>query len=100
LSEQNGLSDKWELTTLDKVVSPLRISVHPTDRPELPYIGMEHVEPETMRLVSTGSAEEMKSNARLFRPGDVLYGRLRPYLNKVYRPNFEGLCSAEFIVFP
>jgi type I restriction enzyme S subunit len=42
----------------------------------------------------------MKSNARLFRPGDVLYGRLRPYLNKVYRPNFEGLCSAEFIVFP
>ena len=30
----------------------------------------------------------------------MLYGRLRPYLNKVVRPDFDGLCSAEFIVFP
>ena len=29
-----------------------------------------------------------------------MYGRLRPYLNKVLRPAFEGLCSSEFIVFP
>jgi type I restriction enzyme S subunit len=42
----------------------------------------------------------MKSSAVHFKPGDVLYGRLRPYLNKVYRPSFEGLCSAEFIVLP
>jgi type I restriction enzyme S subunit len=42
----------------------------------------------------------MKSSAVHFKPGDVLYGRLRPYLNKIYRPNFEGLCSAEFIVLP
>lgn len=42
----------------------------------------------------------MKSSAVHFKPGDVLYGRLRPYLNKVHRPTFEGLCSAEFIVLP
>jgi type I restriction enzyme S subunit len=42
----------------------------------------------------------MKSSSVHFYPGDVLYGRLRPYLNKVIRPDFEGLCSAEFIVFP
>ncbi len=34
-----------------------------------------------------------------FDPGDVLYGRLRPYLNKVCRPTFSGLASAEFITF-
>jgi len=42
----------------------------------------------------------MRSNAVHFQPGDVLYGRLRPYLNKVTSLEFEGLCSAEFIVFP
>ncbi|MBL1146179.1 MAG: restriction endonuclease [Proteobacteria bacterium] len=42
----------------------------------------------------------MKSNASRFYAGDVLYGRLRPYLNKVAQPNFDGLASAEFIVFP
>ncbi|MBS0165295.1 MAG: hypothetical protein JSR29_04380 [Nitrospira sp.] len=53
-----------------------------------------------MKLLGTVPAASMKSSAVHFQPGDVLYGRLRPYLNKVYRPEFEGLCSAEFIVFP
>jgi type I restriction enzyme S subunit len=61
---------------------------------------MEHIEAHTMRLLGTVSAATMKSSAVHFQAGDVLYGRLRPYLNKVYRPDFEGLCSAEFIVFP
>jgi type I restriction enzyme S subunit len=42
----------------------------------------------------------MRSSAAYFGSGDVLYGRLRPYLNKVYKPGFEGLASAEFMVFP
>ena len=42
----------------------------------------------------------MKSAANVFRGGDVLYGRLRPYLNKIYRPDFDGMCSSEFIVIP
>jgi len=53
-----------------------------------------------MRLLGTVPARTMRSSAVHFQPGDVLYGRLRPYLNKVYRPDFEGLCSAEFIVLP
>lgn len=61
---------------------------------------MEHVEAHTMRLLGTVPAGKLKSAAVHFKPGDVLYGRLRPYLNKVYRPHFEGLCSAEFIVLP
>ena len=61
---------------------------------------MENVEAHTMKLLGTVPAGNMKSSAVHFQPDDVLYGRLRPYLNKVYRPDFEGLCSAEFIVFP
>ena len=53
-----------------------------------------------MRLLATVPAGEMKSAGVHFQVGDVLYGRLRPYLNKVLRPLFEGLSSAEFIVFP
>ncbi len=52
-----------------------------------------------MRLIGTVPAGEMKSSAEYFEPGDVLYGRLRPYLNKVFLAGFEGLCSAEFIAF-
>jgi len=59
---------------------------------------MEHVEAQTMKLLGSVPATAMKSSSVLFQPGDVLYGRLRPYLNKVARPTFHGLCSAEFIV--
>lgn len=89
-----------DLLPLGEVVRPTRPRVKPVDYPGLPFIGMEHVEAHSMKLLGTVPAGTMKSSAVHFKPGDVLYGRLRPYLNKVYRPTFEGLCSAEFIVLP
>jgi type I restriction enzyme S subunit len=58
---------------------------------------MDNVEAHTMRLLGTVPAGTMRSNATHFFPTDILYGRLRPYLNKVLAPTFEGLASAEFI---
>lgn len=84
---------------LGKVVQPDRPRISPSEMPHLPFIGMEHVEAHTMRILGSVPSSEMRSSAVHFQSGDVLYGRLRPYLNKVCRPNFEGLCSAEFIVF-
>lgn len=89
-----------QVLPLGEVVKPTRPRVKPSDHPNLPFIGMEHVEAHSMKLLGTVPAATMKSSAVYFKPGDVLYGRLRPYLNKVYRPTFEGLCSAEFIVLP
>jgi type I restriction enzyme, S subunit len=85
---------------LREFVVPRREKVHPQDALHLPYIGMEQVEAHTMRLLGTVEASSMKSSANRFFPGDVLYGRLRPYLNKVYLATFEGICSPEFIVMP
>jgi type I restriction enzyme S subunit len=42
----------------------------------------------------------MRSASSRFECGDVLYARLRPYLNKVWRADRDGLCSGEFIVLP
>lgn len=68
--------------------------------PTARYIGMEHVEAHTNKILATVSASSMASSAAVFAAGNVLYGRMRPYLNKVVRPEFSGLASAEFIVFP
>jgi len=89
-----------EVLSLGEVVRPNRPRVKPESMPNAPFIGMEHVEAHTMKLLGTVPAATMKSSAVHFKSGDVLYGRLRPYLNKVFRPTFEGLCSAEFIVLP
>ena len=61
---------------------------------------MDHIEGHSTKIRGSLPAVALKSSAVSFRAGDVLYGRLRPYLNKVAQPNFDGLASAEFIVFP
>lgn len=88
----------WTSVPLRKLVQATRPRVDPKEADGLPFVGMDHVESQTMRLLGTVPASTMKSAAVQFEPGDVMYGRLRPYLNKVYRPNFRGLGSAEFIV--
>lgn len=93
------LPEGWGRTTLGEATNPAQKRVNPKNFPDLQYIGMENVEPQTMRLLGTVPASEMRSAADSFSPGDVLYGRLRPYLNKVVSPDFSGLCSTEFIIF-
>lgn len=64
----------------------------------LPYVGLEHIESDTGRFVGSIAPLEVRSSTFRFSPYHVLYGRLRPYLNKVMLPNFEGHCSSE--IFP
>ena len=89
----------WASGPLSDLVAPRREKVSPADFPELPFIGMDHVEPHTTKIVGSVPSRQMKSNASRFYKDDILYGRLRPYLNKVAQPKFDGLASAEFIVF-
>lgn len=61
------------------------------------YLGLANIQPNTgERIVST--EEDGKGNCSVYAEGDVLFARLRPYLNKVYRAEFGGVCSTEFHV--
>lgn len=61
------------------------------------YVGLEDVEGRTGRLLST-QTEKPKSNKQKFAAGDVLFGRLRPNLNKGWIATFDGICSTDFVV--
>lgn len=97
---QSEIPKSWRREKLAKLVKPRREKINPQSAGALPFIGMEHVEAHTMKVLGTVPAATMKSSAAAFCATDVLYGRLRPYLNKVCEPGFDGLCSAEFIVLP
>ena len=99
-SEEKQLPKGWIVAPLAQTIQPRGEKVSPSNHPEARFIGMDHVESHSMRILGTIPASAMKSSTARFDNGDVLYGRLRPYLNKVAQPNFDGLASAEFIVFP
>ena len=83
-----------------EALAPRNEKVAPADYPELPYIGLDDIEAHSMRLLGSKPAASMKSSAKRFYPGDVLYARLRPYLNKVWPSDRNGICSSEFLVMP
>ncbi|MCC5961461.1 MAG: restriction endonuclease subunit S [Rhodobacteraceae bacterium] len=100
MTEFDTLPQGWLRLPLGDAVRPRGEKASPTEFPDYPFLGMDHVEAQTGRLIGQVPAGSMKSAAARFKAGDVLYGRLRPYLNKVARPTFDGLASAEFMVFP
>ena len=64
---------------------------------DYPHIGIENIEKNTGRLVNYQSVrkDKIKSSKYLFTSHHVIYSKLRPNLNKVAVPNFNGLCSSD-----
>lgn len=98
-------SEKFELVRLESVVMESKAAKDPNELGDdgFYYIGLENVEPITgePHNILTVTSEQVRSRSKVFAEGDILYGRLRPYLRKaliVEAPYFNGLCSTEFIV--
>ncbi len=66
---------------------------------DLPFLGLEHIESMTGRILREALSEGNYGNstAFLFDTRHVLYCKLRPYLNKVAVPDFRGRCTTELI---
>jgi type I restriction enzyme, S subunit len=77
--------------------------IHPRDNPSGPaiFVGLEHIQSGTGRRIGMASVEMSRLTGRKprFRQGDIVYGYLRPYLNKVWLADFDGLCSVDQYVF-
>ena len=98
----NLLPKGWHVAKLGEICSEDRTAIGSDDPAyaEMPYIGLEHVEASTGKvLVSECAAQNSnsKSSNFLFTPEHVLYGKLRPYLNKVALPDFAGRCTTEIV---
>ena len=59
------------------------------------FVGLQHVESHTGRRIGELPLGGEKGRKFRFQPGDVVYGYLRPYLNKVWVADMHGLCSVD-----
>lgn len=69
------------------------------DDDEMDFITLEHINSVTGDLIDDFEWEKKESGEYyLFEPGDVLFGKLRPYLRKYYRVNRRGCCGTDLMV--
>lgn len=92
-----ALPDGWKWVYLSGI---LDVSKEKTEEfpPDTKYVGLENIEKDTGRMQAV-DAEGIRSTKNIFQTGNILYGKLRPYLNKHGIAEFDGVCSTDILVF-
>ena len=85
----------WSQTPFGDCALLVGDKVDPASCGDMPYIGLEHIGQGTLSLLGNGTAADVESTKTVFRAGDILFGKLRPYFRKVVRPDFDGICSTD-----
>lgn len=94
----NPLPNGWKNFHLGDIAQRVKDTHSPSDNGETLYLGLEHLAQGFPSLVGQGTESEVRSSKTAFKAGDVLFGKLRPYLRKGARPEFDGICSTDIIV--
>lgn len=93
LQSLGKVADNLEVASLSQVVSFERNQLK---TPVENYLSLAHIQSNTGEL--TAAEDTAEGNCFVYQPDDVLFARLRPYLNKVYRAEQAGCCTVEFHV--
>ena len=97
-----AVASKFPYVDVERILQRSKQTVSPaTLNGSVTYIGLENLEPHTGRLVGQFVEDEptsIKSSKNVFGSGDILYGKLRPNLNKVWFADRDGICSSDIFV--
>ena len=96
--DQGNEYSVWESKDFSSIAERVKDSYRPDNQESVICIELENLESETGTLIQTSTTSERKSAKTRFQAGDVLFGKLRPYLKKYYLPNFSGVCTTEIWV--
>ena len=91
-------SSNWEHRLFGEIASPGKGKYTPKQEEILPCIELEHLEQQTGQIIGYANSNEQNSVKSVFHKGDVLFGKLRPYLRKFALPEYDGVCSSEIWV--
>src|SRR4051812_39827661 len=83
--------DEMAVMVNDRIDDPSEAGV---DR----YVGLEHLDSESLTIRRWGSPTDVEATKLRFRPGDIIFGRRRVYQRKLAVADFDGICSAHAMV--
>lgn len=94
-----GHKKKWKSHEFGQIATPSKGRHNPkVSNAVFPCVELEHIGQQNGRLLGTIESSHQSSVKARFKPGDVLFGKLRPNLQKYFLCSFEGVCSTEIWV--
>ncbi|UTT44545.1 restriction endonuclease subunit S [Exiguobacterium aurantiacum] len=87
----------WSLKKLGDIATLRTEKFNPLSADTEKYIALEHIEPISGKILGYEDSKESTSLKAKFKEGDVLFGKLRPYLRKYWYAEFDGVCATEIL---
>ena len=88
----------WEILKLKDLCFQRTETIDPNKKGDLTFVGLEHIKSGQTWLILPKQRGEVRSTKFRFYQGDILYGKLRPYLDKTVISRFDGVCSTDLLV--
>ena len=92
------LKPGWKTYRFDQIAISVTDRVQPADTELEHYIGLEHLDPESLKIRRWGVPSDVKGQKLGFRKGDIIFGKRRAYQRKLAIADFDGICSAHAMV--
>ena len=93
------IKQHWQKIELNEILSISSKKFNPISNNEnKKCVELEHLSQETGKLLGYTNSSEQQSIKNSFEEGQILFGKLRPYLKKFWKAEFEGVCSSEIWV--
>jgi type I restriction enzyme S subunit len=88
----------WKHVKFGDIAENVSVRVDPADAKTDVYVGLEHLDPETLHLRQWGHPSDVTGQKLAFKKDDVIFGRRRAYQRKLAVAEFNGICSAHALV--
>lgn len=88
----------WKTYRFDEIAKNISERVDPNNTDLNVYIGLEHIDPESIHIKRTGTPDDVNGQKLRCYPGDVIFGRRRAYQRKAAIVTTDGFCSAHSLV--
>lgn len=98
-TEIGPVPESWEVVELGEICERISVNVQPNPNGNKPYVGLEHIISGQIYLTDWGKEKEVVSSKAAFKKGHILYGKLRPYLDKAVIAPIDGISSTDILIF-
>jgi type I restriction enzyme, S subunit len=88
----------WQMVKFGEIAENIAIRVKPAEANSDIYVGLEHLDPESLHLRKWGHPSDVEGDKLRFWKGDIIFGRRRAYQRKLAVAAFDGICSAHAMV--
>lgn len=92
------VATKLKTYRFDDMAFQVKDKVHPGDTDVDRYVGLEHIDPGSLKIRRWGEPGDVESTKILFKAGDIIFGKRRAYQRKLAVADFDGICSAHAMV--